>query len=116
MFFDRVHSKYIKCCFHIGSHGRGKQQPAEGGREVEVVLGSKENRSRCLYLCIYADLCHFLWSTYGHQRTDAPVDKSDDIKRLRLKVLERCGLSAVCLFATMLPANKHPTERLLEEL
>lgn len=47
MFFgavcDRVQCKYVKCPFLIYSNERGKQQPEEGRREVEVTLGLRWN-------------------------------------------------------------------------
>lgn len=96
---DSVQSKYIKCLFHICSHGRGKQQPEEGGREVEVALGFRWNwRKTGADACIYVHTLTCGSSHGPHMDTSALMLTSPNLTTSEGwdgKVLELCCLLAV---------------------
>lgn len=88
------------------TYGRGKQQPEEGGREVEVTLGFRWNWRKtgadaCIY--VYSLTCG---SSYGpHMDTSAPM-LSLQIWWHQKAEMEKCWNSAVYL---PLMACKHVT-------
>lgn len=96
---DCVQSKYVKCHFHICSYGRGKQQPEEGGREVEVALGFRWNwRKTGADACIYVHTLTCGSSHGPHMDTSALMLSSPNLttsKGWDRKVLELCCLVAV---------------------